>query len=187
MRSPFFTATIGRHRAAAPFRVNDDAAVHLLVLDVDPLAVKPELRAEVGRAVEAVGERAVEVRGHSDAIGGVGRNRAVRVDLVQDAFELLRGVGPHLDAREAGTVLALAEPQRLDVVAPAARKNGVEHFGEQQRVDNVPGHLDVFDMRCRHANLRNGSPVIDTGRTWRLRAPERRFAGSAVDAGAPRR
>ena len=56
------------HRACAGRVIDHDPAVHLLVVDVDPAAAEADLRRLVGRAVEALGERA----------GDVGRRRPAR-------------------------------------------------------------------------------------------------------------
>ena len=83
--------------------------------------------------------------GDGAAVGRVGGHRAVRVDLGEDGFELFGRVGADLDAREAGVVLPLAELELLDVVPAAARQDRVEHLRQQQRIDDVARHLDVFD------------------------------------------
>ena len=41
--------------------------------------------------------------------------------------------------REAGIVLTLAELERLDVVRPATREDGVEHLWQEKRIDDVAG------------------------------------------------
>ena len=105
--------------------------------------------------------------GDGAAVGGVGGHGAVVVDLVEDGFELLGRVGADLDAGEAGVVLLLAELDVLDVVPAAARQDLVEHLGQQQRIDDVAGHLDVFDKGGLHGPVgghrtspRLGMPVI---------------------------
>ena len=57
-RSACPTVDVGhRHAPGRPGRrVDDDAAVHLLVVHVDPAAAEPDLGALVGRAVEVLGE-----------------------------------------------------------------------------------------------------------------------------------
>ena len=52
-----------RHaRAARAFGIDQDAAVHLLIFDLDPLAVQANLCPVVRGAVEAFGKRPVHVR-----------------------------------------------------------------------------------------------------------------------------
>ena len=66
-RSAVALADVGhRHaaRRASPSGRRSDAAVHLLVVDVDPLAAEADLGALVGGAVEALGEGAGHVGRH---------------------------------------------------------------------------------------------------------------------------
>ena len=128
-----------RHAAGrAALGVDHDAAVHLLVLDVDPLAAEPDLGAEVGGAVEALGERAVHVGrrrcGSRPASTGTAPCGWISARI---ASSCSARVGAHLDAGVAGVVLPLAELQRLDVVPAAARQDLVEHLRQQQRIDDV--------------------------------------------------
>ena len=60
---PVALAHVGHRHAAGrlAFGIEEDAAVHLLVLDLDPFAVEPDLGAVVGGAVEALGKGAVHV------------------------------------------------------------------------------------------------------------------------------
>ena len=60
-RSPLRTSVIGMQRAGVALGIDEDAAVHLLVVHVDPVAVQADLGAVVGGAVEALGEGAVDV------------------------------------------------------------------------------------------------------------------------------
>ncbi len=73
-------------------RVDDEATVHLWVLDVEPLAAEPDLCRQVGGGVEAVGEDTVQV-------GNAGR-RLARIDLVDAS-----GLQPHQQALERLIVL----------------------------------------------------------------------------------
>ena len=68
MRSPLRTSAIGNAAGGRLLRIDEDAAVHLLIFDLDPLAAEADLRAEVGRAVEALGKGAVHVGGDDGAV-----------------------------------------------------------------------------------------------------------------------
>ena len=150
MRSPM--RHVGHRHAAGgrPFRVDEDAAVHLLVLDLDPLAAETHLRAVVGRAVEVLGKRPVHVGGHDVAIVRGDRGGTVVVDLAEDLLQHFGGRRPHLDAGEAGIGLALADADVLEDVRPAVRQDLVQHLGQEQRIDDVALDLDLFDEpgRC---------------------------------------
>ena len=84
--------------------------------------------------------------------------------------ELFRAIGPHLDPREARIVLLLAQLERIDVILPATREDDVEHFRQEKRIDNVSGHLDVFDM-CGYwrgsVGRHRTSPVAGTSLFYR--------------------
>src|SRR5438067_1064816 len=75
--------------------IDEDAAVHLLVLDFDPVAAEPDLCAIVGRAVEVFGKSAVHVGRHSDAIVRADRHGPVVVDGIEDFLEDRSARGPH--------------------------------------------------------------------------------------------
>ena len=74
----------------------------------------------------------------------------MRVDLGEDAVEGGGGVGLDLEADVGRVVLPLADAKVLDLVDGPAGEDGVEHLGQQQRVDDVAGHLDVFDVGAGH-------------------------------------
>ena len=58
---PCARRVIGRQRAVVSSDVDQDAAIHLLILDLDPVAAEADLRAVVGGAVEALGKGPVHV------------------------------------------------------------------------------------------------------------------------------
>ena len=86
-----------RHRNAAGFfglRIDRDAAVHFLQRDALPLVVDPHFCSLVGSAVEALGERPIDVGFRQSAItAGSGRGAMIG-DLSQDLLERL-GRQPH--------------------------------------------------------------------------------------------
>src|SRR5205823_2106359 len=131
---------------------------------------------------------AVGVGGGGGAVGRVDRDGPVRVDLGQDALQHLGGVGPDLDADVGRVVLSLADPELLDLVGGPAGQDGVEHLGQEQRVDDVTAHLDVFDVPGGHG----GSPgwgfttLLDTHRPGGLRARRGDPGGPGTAAGAGR-
>ena len=126
-------AHVGHRQAAGggSLRIDEDAAVHLLVFDVDPFAAEADLRAVVGGAVEAFGEGAVHVgrHGHGNRCGATGTApwswMASRISSSSSAR-----VGPDLDAGVAGVGLPLADADVLDDVGAAAREDLVEHLGQ---------------------------------------------------------
>ena len=84
------------HRHAprrAAGRVDGDAAVHLLVGDVDPVAAEPDLGPLVGRAVEVLGEGPGDVGRHDPGVLGMDRRGAVLDQVAEDRVELGAVVG----------------------------------------------------------------------------------------------
>ena len=147
---------VGHGNAAGrPLRIDEDAAVHFLVLDVDPFALKADLRAVVRGRVEPLGKGAVDVRGHGDAVLLRDGDGPVVVDAVEH-FPQDGGTGSvDLDAGIAGVGLALADADILDLVSRSMRQDLVEHLGQQQGIDDVALQLDLLDMRAR--SLRAGA------------------------------
>src|SRR5262249_43524091 len=155
-------ADVGHGQAAggAAVGVDQDAAVHLLVLDLDPLAVQADLGAVVGGAVKALRKGAVHVGGDGDAVAGADRHGAVVVDGVEDLAQGVGRGGAHLKLGVAVVGLPLADVDVLDDVGAAVRQDLVEDLGQEERVDDVAVQLDFLDeaaagRRCRvHVRLR---------------------------------
>ena len=79
------------HRHAprrAAGRIDGDAAVHLLIGDVDPVPAQADLGALVGRAVELLGERAGDVGRDDPRVAGVDGRRPVLDQVAEDRIEL---------------------------------------------------------------------------------------------------
>src|SRR5262249_32653809 len=96
-----FYPSHGQATGRPSFRIEQDATVHFLILDIDPLASQSDLSAIIGAAVEALGEGAVHVSLLGGAVGSGHRNGAVIVNRIENFLEVIRVVGPDLDARIA--------------------------------------------------------------------------------------
>jgi hypothetical protein len=127
--------------------VDDDAAVHFLVGDRQPMAVDANFGQLVRRAVESFGKCARDVGFDQPAILGRGRDRAMVGDLGQDLVQQrLRG-GLHLDQRRTWIVARLANRNMFDAERATATGNDIEYFGKDQAVDDMPTDLDILDQR----------------------------------------
>src|SRR5439155_6762615 len=73
--------------------------------------------------------------------------RAMLVDGVENGIELLGGLGPYFDLSVATIRLAAADADVLDYEGGAVGQDLVEDFRQQERVDDVPVQLDLFDER----------------------------------------
>ena len=82
---------IGTQRDWPAAGSTSDAAVHLLVVDVDPAAVDADLGRLVGRAVELLGERAGDIGRDDPGVLGMDRRGAVLDQVAQDRVERRRG------------------------------------------------------------------------------------------------
>src|SRR6185437_15088268 len=137
-----------RHGNAASGRalgIDEDAAVHLLILHVNPFAAKPYLCAVIGGAVEVLGEGAIHIGGHGLTIANGDGRGPVIMDGVEDFAEFFAAVGADFDARMAGVGLPLADTNVLDDVGTAVHEDFIEYLGQQQRIDNVPLDFDFLD------------------------------------------
>src|SRR5262249_33295243 len=113
----------------------------------------------VGGAVETFGEAAIEIGPDDRAIAGGRGDRAMVVNVVEDFLEQAAVWRANFETGETRIVLALADPEILDDVRAAPRQDFIQHFGQQQRIDDVALQLDLFDeiplagSRClMHAN-----------------------------------
>ena len=104
--SPTRTSFIGTQRAVPRERSIDDAAVHLLIVDRNPLATQPDLRPLVRRAIKSLGKGAGDVGLGQSAIAGVGGRGAVIGDQRQDVVQKLRVVGGISIRAKLGSVRA---------------------------------------------------------------------------------
>ena len=141
-------AHVGHGQAAGgvALRIDEDAAVHLLVFHVDPVAAEADLGAVVGRAVEALGEGAVHVgRRRSRSPAATTGTAPWSWMASRISRSVSARVGADLDAGVAGVVLPLADADVLDDVGAAAGEDLVQHLGQEQRVDDVPVDLDFLD------------------------------------------
>ena len=140
------------HRHAAGHsrrRIECDAAVHLLVLHVDPAALEANLRALVGRAIEGVRKGTRDVGGNRARIFGVNRRGTMLDQVADDRVDRLGAVGPDADPRVARVGSANADLALVDLEAAAHLQDAIEDLGQQERVDNVAANLDlVDDPRC---------------------------------------
>ena len=73
--------------------VDDDAAIHFLIGDLDPLAADADFGPLIGRAVERLGKGAVHIGRHEPAILRGRADRAVVGDLGENLFEQFGRVG----------------------------------------------------------------------------------------------
>jgi hypothetical protein len=167
------------HAAGGTSGIDEDSAVHFLILDIDPIAADADLRAKIGAAIEAIRERAVDIGDRRDTIADMSGHGPVRVNLGQDAVQLCGRLGGNLNAGMTGVVLLFAKLKMLDMVSAAAAENGIEHLGQQQTVDNVPGHFDMFDDFGFDGG--HGEPRIRRGVVI-LRRPDRREPQPRVDS-----
>src|SRR5205823_15007786 len=103
-----------------------------------------DLSAIIGGAVKVFGKGAVHVRGHDGAVLSKGRHSAVVVDDVEDFLQdwLSRSANFNADIGRIGLVLADADV--LQIKAPAVRQNFIEHFGQDEGVDDVSLDFDFL-------------------------------------------
>ena len=124
---------------------HDEAAVHLGVVHVEPLAAEPDPGLEVGRGVEAVGEHAVHAR-------RLGDGRLAGVDLVdpaglqahQQPLEGLVVLGRDRDPGAAGVVRLVPDVEGVDDVVAAVLPDVVEDPRQDAAVHQVAGDLDCL-------------------------------------------
>ncbi len=130
---------------------DDDPAVHLRPLDLDPPAVDADLRLEVRRGVEAGRERSVHIgrgeRGVGDAVGV----RSVLTEPFDQGGQLFVGCGRDLYPCHRGVLVAGADLQVDHLEAGVARVDLVEHLGQRSAVhdvtfegDRLRGHPSPF-------------------------------------------
>ena len=127
-------------------RIDDDAAIHFLVGDFDPIAAEADLGPLVGRAVKAFGKRAVHVGGDEAAVllGRRARRRGRRSGPESAAARSSRRCAD-FDHGIARIVAGLADRDLRDAKRAAAGRDRVEHLGQDQAVDDVAGDFDLFD------------------------------------------
>ncbi len=146
------------HRQAAgggALRVEDNAAVLLLVLHVHPVAAEPDLRAQVRGGVEVLGKGPIQIGGNGDAIVGGGGRGTVVVDGGEDVAQDGGAGRVDLDAGPAGIAGPPADVDVLERVGAAACQNLVEHLGQQQRVDDVTFQVHFFNKAGRNCHVKD--------------------------------
>ena len=153
-RSPLRMRCTGTVSACGPSArsTKRHAAVHLDLLDGQPLPLLAHVAFEIGRRIEV---------GREDAVGrcrhplGVVRDRvgAVLPDLLQDQVQHVLGLGAHDDLGVAGGLARRADLERRDLVVPAVQQDQIQHLREGARVDDVPVEVDGF-ARASFVNRR---------------------------------
>lgn len=83
----------GNTSGGTAIRIDDDAAVHLLTIDISPFSVETNLSALVGRTVEGFGEGAGDVGDDERTIDERSRDSAVVADLGEEEVKLFAGIG----------------------------------------------------------------------------------------------
>ena len=140
------------HRNAARLAagaVDDDPAVHLLVVDVDPAAAETDLGRLVGRAVKPFGKRTGDVGRDHRGVFGMNRRGAVLDQIAQDGLEHFLIVGPDRDPRIARIGAAHADLALADLERAAHQQDAIQDLGQEQRVDDVTANLDLLDHARR--------------------------------------
>ena len=121
---------------------DDQGAVHLRVVDVDPVATDPHLGGQVGRRVEALGQDAVDVGRHGDRVGLGQPVGAVDLQLGDESGEGVLVGGGDLETGPAGVDVGAADVDVDHAVVGAGVDDDVEHLGQDEGVDDVPLNLD---------------------------------------------
>ena len=131
---------------------DDEAAVHLGVLDLEPPAVDLHRRRQVGGGVEPGREHAVHGGGDEFGVGLRDRVGAVGVEAGQQGRQRLLVGRRHLDAGPGQVGGGLADVHLDDAVVGLRLDDLVEDLGQDQRVDDVAGDLD--DVGGAHGRAR---------------------------------
>jgi hypothetical protein len=71
----------------------------------------------------------------------------VFVNLLQDFLKLFGGLGANFNPGMARVGLTASDPDFLDGKRRAVGEDLVEHFGQEQRIDDVPVEFNLFDER----------------------------------------
>ena len=135
--------------------VDRDAAVHLLQFHFDPMPIQADFRSLIGRTVKALGKSTGQVGPDQLAVLLRGGHGAVVADLGKNRGQLLGGVGLHLDQGKAGVVPRLADRDLLHPEVAPRRRDQIEHLGQDQTVDDMPGDLHILDNRIRSLGTLN--------------------------------
>lgn len=125
--------------------VQRDAAVHLLVLDVDPTTLEADLGALVGRAVEGIGEGAGDVGRDGSGVLGMHRRSAMLDQVSEDRVDRFGAIGPDPDPGIARVGSADSDLALVDLEAASHLENAVEDLGQQERIDDVSADLDLVN------------------------------------------
>ena len=137
--------------------VDHDPAVHLLVVHVDPSAAQADLGRLVGRAVEALGERAGDIGRDDLRVLRMDRRGAVLDEVAQDRLERLVVVGLDGDPGVARVGSPHADLALADLERSPHQQDAVEDLGQEQRVDDMAADLDLLDHSRRRSRPGCGS------------------------------
>jgi hypothetical protein len=165
------TLHVADRDGAGALTVDDDAAVHLRVLDRDPVTSEPDHGLEVGRRVEVVGEDAVGLGGPEQDLAGIGRVDAVRLQPHHEAREVVLLLGAHGEDGVRLVDRRLADGEAVDRVVAAVLEDVVEDPGEHSRVDEMSAYLDGLAVHRglsfrRRARRRLRRPVPSPSVVW---------------------
>jgi hypothetical protein len=112
------------------------------MLDAMPFPLNADMSLLVGRAEKSLRERTVHVSGNKLRVLLMDTHRAMFTHFAQDFVELFRGVGRNQQSAVARILSPMPDRELLNLEAPAARNDFVEHFRQQQTVDDVPFEFD---------------------------------------------
>ena len=145
------TLDIGHRHAAGDLGVaiDQDAAIHFLVGNLNPVTVEPNFGALVGGAVKAFGERPGNIGVFQPGVVERSRHGPMIGNLAENFRQRLGRFGTHFQQRVAGIGPALTDRDSLNLKGPATGHDHVENLRQNQAVDDVPANFDFFDKRHR--------------------------------------
>ena len=147
-----------------------DAAVHLDLLDRQPLPAMAHVAFEVGGRVEVRREHAIARRRHPLCVVRH-RVRAVLPHFLQDQVQHRLAFGTDDYLGVAGGLTRRADLEAGDLVVAAMQQDQIQHLRERARVDDVAVEVDGFGEH--HVNCR--LQIAD------CRLPVTTFVDHAVD------
>ena len=147
---------VGHRNAAgrAACTIDDDAAVHFLIVDLDPLSRRGGFRSAGWSCCRNLRETRRRYRPSTSRQSCCdGWHRAVIGDLRQDLAQRFGRRRALRSTGKAGVVAALADRDVLDAENTARRGDDVENLGQDQAVDDVAADFDFFDKVERFGGL----------------------------------